>query len=67
VLDATVLHGAINSVGMLFNAAIAPEEQIWFALTSAVLEAAAFLLLDWRMWFTRPAAVPSAEAIPATA
>jgi membrane protease YdiL (CAAX protease family) len=67
VLVATVLHCAFNSFGMLFSVVISPEEQIWFALTSAVLVAATVLLLDWRMWFAHPAAVPSAEALPTTA
>jgi membrane protease YdiL (CAAX protease family) len=66
VLVATVLHGAVNSFGMLFSAAIVPDEQIWLALTSAVLVTAPFLLFDWSMWFARPAA-SVAEALPTTA
>ena len=67
VLAATLLHGAVNSFGSIAMAAILPEEAIWFSLASAVLVAAALLLIDWRMWFASPNEDMLPEALPSTA
>jgi hypothetical protein len=67
VLVATVLHGAVNGFGSLIGSTIPQEEGIWFLLASAVLVAAALLLLDGRMWFAQPTETMNRNPIPSAA
>jgi uncharacterized protein len=57
VLVATVLHFAFNAFGSVAGPgrAISEAEALQFLLISTCLVAATLVLIDWRMWFARPA------------
>ena len=63
VLVVTVMHGAMNAFGIV-AANIAPAEALWFVLASASVVAVVLLLIDWRMWFARPAEMQVGESVP---
>ena len=61
-----VLHGS-QTLFSIFTSNIAPAlfNQYWIISYSVI--ALALLVLDWRMWFARPAADSDPEIIPTTA
>ncbi|MCZ7544237.1 MAG: hypothetical protein M5R40_12205 [Anaerolineae bacterium] len=63
MLVATAMHGAMNAFGLV-AASIPPAEALWFVLASASLVIGVLLVIDWRMWFARPAETKVNEAVP---
>jgi membrane protease YdiL (CAAX protease family) len=64
VLVATVLHISLNT--FTFAAPLITEGE-WLAVISYSLISAVLVLLDWRMWFARPAETKVGEAVPSAA
>lgn len=64
VLVSTILHISLNSC--TFVAPLIPEGE-WLAVISYVLIAAVLVVLDWRMWWARPAETNVGEAVPSAA
>jgi membrane protease YdiL (CAAX protease family) len=64
VLATTALHIALNS--FTFVAPMIPEGE-WLAVISYSLIAAVLVLLDWRVWFARPAVTDVGEVAPSAA
>jgi uncharacterized protein len=53
ILVATVLHGALNGFGFL-TISIPPAEVLWFSVATACIVDVILVLVDRRMWFSRP-------------
>jgi membrane protease YdiL (CAAX protease family) len=66
VLVVTVLHYAFNVSGSMAGPGrvLSMEETAWFLLVSSCLVAAALVLIDWRMWFTRPMEAQAGDVVP---
>ena len=69
VLVATVLHYVFNVSGSMVGPGrvVSMDETIWFLLVSSCLVAAFVILIDWRMWFTRPADTKAGVTVPSAA
>jgi membrane protease YdiL (CAAX protease family) len=64
VLVATVLHISLNT--FTFVAPLIPEQE-WLAVSSFSLIAVVLILMDWRLWFARPAETQVGETVPSAA
>jgi membrane protease YdiL (CAAX protease family) len=65
VLVATALHFALNASGSVAGPGrvVSEAEALWFLFASTCLVAAVLVLIDWRMWFTRPAEIKANKAV----
>ena len=69
VLVATVLHYVFNVSGSIAGPGriLSMDETIWLLLVSSCLVTAFVILIDWRMWFTRPAKEKAGAMVSSTA
>ena len=69
VLVATALHWVYNVSGSVAGPyrALPEAEAFWYTLVSTCLISAVLVMLDWRMWFARPAENVPGEALPSAA
>lgn len=67
LLVATVEHGMFNAAGMLIGVNLPAIEGIWYYLLSVCLIAAVLMVIDWRMWFTKPKQAITNQSVTSTA